>query len=159
MNASSTKAFPARKRFSQSLAPAIASHTFNELALLYVANHAQTMSSAQLNRRISHLGQHLLSALGSTCLTKITVLRVQKCCFRLEFEGMSTKDIKSCMASFRACLKYAVKLNWPVPADLLKALPTQDAILESTARQHLSHEEFSCLYQDLMQDLSGQFFH
>ncbi|NDC60437.1 MAG: hypothetical protein EBZ60_00160 [Betaproteobacteria bacterium] len=72
---------------------------------------------------------------------------------------MSTKDIKSCMASFRACLKYAVKLNWPVPADLLKALPTQDAMLESTARQHLSHEEFSCLYQDLMQDLSGQFFH
>lgn len=159
MNAVATKSNKARLNAPSLPHPVMPPQSFNELALRYVASHAQTLSDVQLNRRMGHLGQHLMSFFGPLALADISSTRLQKFSFQLEHQGVTSKDIEACLVSFRACMKYALKQNWPVPAALLQTLPTEDALQQSTSQHHLSNQEFSSLYQDLMQDMSTNLFH
>ena len=159
MNAVATKSYKPKLNAPSVTHPVMPPQSFNELALRYVASHAHTLSDVQLNRRMGHLGQHLMAFFGPLALADISPTRVQKFSYQLEHQGVASKDIEGCLVSFRACMKYSFKQNWPVPAALLQTLPAEDALQQSTSQHHLSDQEFSSLYQDLLQDMSTNLFH
>ena len=159
MNAVATKSYKPKLNATSAPHPVMPPQSFNELALRYVASHAHTLSDVQLNRRMGHLGQHLMAFFGPLALADISPTRVQKFSYQLAHQGVASKDIEGCLVSFRACMKYAFKQNWPVPAALLQTLPAEDALQQSTSKHHLSDQEFSSLYQDLLQDMSTNLFH
>jgi site-specific recombinase XerD len=133
-------------------------HTFNELALRYVAQNAATMRNAQLNRRLDQLGQYVMGYFGNFDLADITPTRVQKFIYHLEMKGLKPSAIEGCLVSFRACMKYAKDQHWPVSHQLSRPLVlVEDAYM--LAGPQLSSTEFTRLYQDLLQDMSKDMFH
>jgi site-specific recombinase XerD len=133
-------------------------HSFNELALRYVASHADKLSQSQLDARLDQLGHHVMDYFGRFKLTDITPARVQKFAYHLEMQGMKTSSIERCMVTFRACMKFAKNLNWPVEQLLSRPISFKNEVL-TPQHQHLSSQEFNLLYQDLVQDISKDMFH
>lgn len=132
-------------------------HSFNELALSYVASHASTLTDSQLHRRLDHLSAHLLGFFGAQTLTDISPTKLQKFTYYLESQGLKPKEIQSCLVSFRVCLKHAINKRWDVNPALLQPVAYAD-VLNAEAQQ-LSEQEFINLYQDLLSDMTDNLFH
>lgn len=133
-------------------------HSFNELALRYVACHASTLSPTQLNQRLDHLGQHAMVFFGAMNMADITPERVQKFTYYLEMQGLKPSAIQACLVSFRACMKFAQDQKWPVAKPLSKPLIFREDQPISDG-PHLSSQEFDLLYQDLVQDMAKDLYH
>jgi site-specific recombinase XerD len=133
-------------------------HSFNELALRYVASHAATMSMTQFNRRLDQLSQYVVGYFGMLNLVDITPTRVQKFIYHLEMQGLKPSAIEGCLVTFRACMKFAKEQKWTVSEQLSRPLVFQDTQLTGSG-PHLSAAEFTNLYQDLVQELSKEMFH
>ena len=133
-------------------------HSFNELALRYVASHVATLSSAQMNRRLDYLGHHVMGYFGMLNMTDITPTRVQKFIYHLEMQGLKPAAIENCLVTFRACMKFAKDQRWPVAEQLSRPLVFKDEQLTGSGLQ-LSTTEFADLYQDLVQEMSKDMFH
>ena len=131
-------------------------HSFNELALSYVASHAANMSDAQRYRRLEHLGSYLLTFFGALPLSDISPSKLQKFTYHLEELGLKDKEIQACLVSFRMCVKHAIHQHWEVNRALLQPVMMNDGFLPEA--KQLSEQEFSNLYQDLLQDLTSELF-
>lgn len=131
-------------------------HSFNELALSYVASHASSMTEVQLNRRLDHLSAYLLGFFGGQSLSEISPTKLQKFTYFLEAQGLKAKEIEACLVSFRVCVRHALQKHWDVNPALLH--PVVDDGFTPEAAQ-LTEQEFSNLYQDLLQDLTTNVFH
>lgn len=132
-------------------------HSFNELAMSYLASHAASLSESQFHRRLDHLGAYLLDFFGSCALTDISPAKLQKFAYHLEAQGLKSKDIEACMVSFRVCVKHAVQKHWDINLALLKPGQLDDGFVPEPAQ--MSKQEYTCLYQDLLQDLTTDMFH
>ena len=131
-------------------------HLFNEVALSYVASHASSMTDEQLHRRMDHLSAHLLGFFGTQTLSDISPTKLQKFTYYLEAQGLKPKEIQACLVSFRVCVRHAMHKHWDVNPALLNTV--LDDGFKPEPRQ-LSEQEFSNLYQDLLQDLTANVFH
>ena len=132
-------------------------HSFNELALSYVAQHAAAMSPVQLHRRLEHLGNHLLVFFGAFDLNEITPTKLQKFTYYLEAQGLRPKEVQACMVSFRLCVRHAIQQHWDINPDLLKPMALDDGFQPEPGQ--LSDTEYTNLYQNLLQDLTSKLFH
>jgi hypothetical protein len=132
-------------------------HSFNELALSYVACHAAKMSDVQRHRRLEHLGLYLLAFFGTSALSDISPTKLQKFTYHLEELGLKAKEIQACLVSFRMCVKHAIDKHWDINPALLQTVKMDDGFLPET--KQLSEQEFSYLYQALVQDIAGEMFH
>ena len=86
-------------------------HSFNELALSYVASHAANMSDAQRYRRLEHLGSYLLTFFGALPLSDISPSKLQKFTYHLEELGLKDKEIQACLVSFRMPLNFGSRIR------------------------------------------------
>jgi hypothetical protein len=132
-------------------------HSFNELALSYVASHVADMSDVQRHRRLEHLGSYLLTFFGAFALRDISPTKLQKFTYHLEELGLKDKEIQACLVSFRMCVKHALQKHWDVDPALLQPVKMDDGFLPEP--KQLSDQEYSLLYQALLQDITGDFFH
>lgn len=139
------------------LKPNLAQHSFNELALSYVARHAASMTDLQLNRRLEHLASYLLVFFGAHNLRDISPVKLKKFTYHLESIGLKPQEIEACMVSFRVCVRHAIQQHWDIDPCLLKAGVLDDGFQSEPIR--LTEQEFTNLYQDLLQDLTSDQFH
>lgn len=132
-------------------------HSFNELALSYVAKHAANMSETQLQRHLAHLGTYLLGFFGAYALSDISPAKLQKFTYYLEAKSLKPKEIQSCLVSFRLCVRHAIHKGWEINPILLNPVML-DQDIEPPAQQ-LSQQEYGHLYQELLQDMTSAMFH
>ena len=132
-------------------------HSFNELALSYVASHAASMSDVQRHRRLEHLGRYLLAFFGACDLIDINPVKLEKFTYYLEAKGLNAKEIQACLLSFRHCVKHAMHQHWDVNPDLLNPVVLDDGFTPEPAQ--LSQQEYTHLYQDLLKDMTKSMFH
>lgn len=133
-------------------------HSFNELALSYVASHAVSMSDVQLQRRLDHLAHYLLTFFGAYALGDISPTKLQKFTYHLEAQGLKSKEIQACLVSFRLCVRHAMHKHWDINPALLNPVALEDDDVVSQSSQ-LSEQEYVHLYQDLLQDMTSNLFH
>jgi Phage integrase SAM-like domain len=132
-------------------------HSFNALALSYVASHAASMSDEQLQQRLEHLGNHLLAFFGAHDLRDISPVKLEKFTYYLEAQGLESLEIQACLVSFRLCVRHAMHKQWDINPALLEPLVSDDS--QPPERTQLSQQEYAHLYQDLLQDMTGNLFH
>lgn len=133
-------------------------HSFNELALSYVASHAASMSDVQLHRRLDHLAHYLLTFFGAYALSDISPTKLQKFTYYLEAQGLKPKEIQACLVSFRLCVRHAMHRDWDINPALLNPMMMEDDEVFHNPSQ-LSEQEYVHLYQDLLQDMTSNLFH
>ena len=135
-----------------------ASLSFNQLALRYIAGLSIENRATQIHTRINHLSHPLLGFFGEYRIENISAQSVRKFVFRMQENGLHGKRINACLVTFRACMKYAVSQNWPVDHRLTRPLADVDEPL-LPGQPVMSAIEFHDLYQELVQDMSGDIFH
>ena len=135
-----------------------ASLSFNQLALRYIAGLSIENRATQIHTRINHLSHPLLGFFGEYRIENISAQSVRKFVFRMQENGLHEKKIDACLVTFRACMKYAVSQNWPVDHRLTRPLADVDEPL-LPGQPVMSTIEFHDLYQELVQDMSGDIFH
>jgi hypothetical protein len=132
--------------------------SFNQLALRYIAGLSTERRPTQIQTRINHLSHPLLGFFGEYLIENISVQSVRKFVFRMQENGWHEKKIDACLVTFRACMKYAVSQNWSVDHRLTRPLGVLDEALMAD-QPVMSAIEFHDLYQELVQDISGDMFH
>ena len=135
-----------------------ASLSFNQLALRYIAGLSIENRASQIHTRINHLSHPLLGFFGEYRIENISAQSVRKFIYRMQENGWHEKKIDACLVTFRACMKYAVSQNWPVDQRLTRSLAGLDEALMPD-QPIMSSIEFHDLYQELVQDMSGDIFH
>ena len=132
--------------------------SFNQLALRFIASLSVESHTSQIHTRINHLSHPLLGFFGQYQIENISAQSVRKFIFRMQENGLHEKKIDACLVSFRACMKYAVSQNWPVDQRLTRPLPVLDEAVMPD-QPVMSSVEFHHLYQELLQDMTGDMFH
>jgi len=131
---------------------------FNELAMRYISTQSDNLSPEILNNRIADLSEQLLSYFGLYPISDINPQRLRKFIFMLEANGSSEKKINACLVTFRACMKFGLVNKWISDASMSKPLVNLNESL-LPGQPMLTQNEFSSLYQDLVQDLTRDTFH
>ena len=131
---------------------------FNELAMRYVSTQSDHLSTEILNNRISDLSEQLLSFFGLYQVTDINSQRLRKFVFMLETNGCTEKKINAYLVTFRACMRYGFINKWITDASMTKPLLNLNETLLAN-QPMLTDNEFSSLYQGLVQDISHGTFH
>ena len=115
------------------------------------------MSDEQLQQRLEHLGNHLLAFFGTHDLRDISPVKLEKFTYYLEAQGLESLEIQACLVSFRLCVRHAMHKQWDINPALLEPLVSDDS--QPPERTQLSQQEYAHLYQDLLQDMTGNLFH
>jgi len=131
---------------------------FNELAMRYVSTQSDHLSAEILNNRISDLSEQLLSFFGLYQVTDINSQRLRKFVFMLETNGSTEKKINAYLVTFRACMRYGYINRWITDASMTKPLLNLNETFLPD-QPMLTDNEFSSLYQGLVQDISQGTFH
>jgi hypothetical protein len=131
---------------------------FNELAMRYVSTQSDHLSTEILNNRISDLSEQLLSFFGLYQVTDINSQRLRKFVFMLETNGSTEKKINAYLVTFRACMRYGYINRWITDASMTKPLLNLNETFLPD-QPMLTDNEFSSLYQGLVQDISQGTFH
>ena len=131
---------------------------FNELAMRYVSTHSDHLSAEILNNRISDLSEQLLSFFGHYQVTDINIQRLRKFVFMLETNGNTEKKINAYLVTFRACMRFGLINKWLTDVSMTKPLLNLNETLLPD-QSMLTENEFSSLYQGLVQDISHGTFH
>ena len=131
---------------------------FNELAMRYVSTQSDHLSAEILNNRISDLSEQLLSFFGLYQVTDINSQRLRKFVFMLETNGSTEKKINAYLVTFRACMRYGYINRWITDASMTKPLLNLNETFLPD-QPMLTDNEFSSLYQGLVQDISHGTFH
>lgn len=131
---------------------------FNELAMRYVSTQSDHLSAEILNNRISDLSEQLLSFFGLYQVTDINSQRLRKFVFMLETNGSTEKKINAYLVTFRACMRYGYVNRWITDASMTKPLLNLNETFLPD-QPMLTDNEFSSLYQGLVQDISHGTFH
>ena len=118
---------------------------FNELAMRYVSTHSDHLSAEILNNRISDLND-------------INSQRLRKFVFMLETNGNTEKKINAYLVTFRACMRFGLINKWLTDVSMTKPLLNLNETLLPD-QSMLTENEFSSLYQGLVQDISHGTFH
>lgn len=131
---------------------------FNELALRYLASHADQCSQTTFNTRIAHLSEWLLNFFGAQRLNDIRPERLQKFVLVMQSNGVHQRKIASSLVTFRLCMKFAWENKWLSDPVMSKPCLGVDEPLPM-CQSFMSQSEYHDLYQDLVQETIAQTFH